>query len=234
MTSPWHHSFRYNYMLSFKVLWAFIVCFGFLDKSHRGQRYNLFLQRTVSQGVRCTTKHLIIIIKIIYSTHTNQTGAQGTLHYYPCSSGGINRSWNHVSSLGTIQLDCCHFGAYRANQTQQPTLPSQVPIYSWVERSNYDKVSCSRTQASWSQPGFKPTFWQLGHQNTNPMTSVADLIEQCVWIITTWRTSFNVIYTLTLSIPKKPISNRVVMHDAFITRTSVVYDHRLAGVKQTL
>ena len=34
---------------------------------------------------------------------------------------------------------------YMANQTQQPTLPSQVPIYSWVERSNYGKVSCSRT-----------------------------------------------------------------------------------------
>ena len=47
----------------------------------------------------------------------------------------INHSWNHLSSLGTymyiVQLNCCHFGAYtcRASQTQQPTLPSQVPIY---------------------------------------------------------------------------------------------------------
>ena len=56
----------------------------------------------------------------------------------------INHSWNHLSSLGSIQLNCCHFAAYRANQTQQPTLPSQLPIYSWLERSNYGKVSCSR------------------------------------------------------------------------------------------
>ena len=57
----------------------------------------------------------------------------------------INHSWNHLSSPGSIQLNCCHFDAYRANQTQQPTPPSQVPIYSWVERSNYGQVSCSRT-----------------------------------------------------------------------------------------
>ena len=48
----------------------------------------------------------------------------------------MNHSWSHLSSLGSTQLNCCHYGAYRANQTQQPTLPSQVPIYSWVERSN--------------------------------------------------------------------------------------------------
>ena len=81
----------------------------------------------------------------------------------------INHSWNLLSSQGSIQLNCCHFGTYRANQTQQPTVPSQVPIYSWVERSNYGKVSCRRTQAPWLQPGFEPTFWRLGHQNTNPM-----------------------------------------------------------------
>ena len=85
----------------------------------------------------------------------------------------INHSWNHLSSLGSIHLNCCHPGAYRANQTQQPTLPSQVPIYSWVERSNYGKVSCWRTQAPWSQPGFEPTFWWLVHQNTNPMDETA-------------------------------------------------------------
>ena len=36
--------------------------------------------------------------------------------------------WNHLSSLGSIQLNCCHYSAYRAG-ANQPTLPSQVPIY---------------------------------------------------------------------------------------------------------
>ena len=33
----------------------------------------------------------------------------------------------------------------RIGLIKQNTMPSPVPIYSWVERSNYGKVSCSRT-----------------------------------------------------------------------------------------
>ena len=41
--------------------------------------------------------------------------------------------------------------AHRANQTQQPTMPSKVPIYSWVERSTYGNVSCWRTYKHYSR-----------------------------------------------------------------------------------
>ena len=59
-----------------------------------------------------------------YIAHVSTlSGAQGAL--LPLLIRLINHSWNHLSSLGSIQLNCCHYSAYRANQ---PTLPSQVPI----------------------------------------------------------------------------------------------------------
>ena len=48
----------------------------------------------------------------------------------------------------------CNKCATQLNQSQEPSLPSQVPIYPWVERSNYSEVSCSGTQVS--RPGFEP------------------------------------------------------------------------------
>ena len=57
----------------------------------------------------------------LYSARIHQlSGAQGAL--LPL----LIRLINHLSSLGSIQLNCCHYSAYRANQ---PTLPSQVPIW---------------------------------------------------------------------------------------------------------
>ena len=47
------------------------------------------------------------------------------------------------------------------------TTYSSTHLYPWVERSNYCKVSCSRTQVS--RPGFKPTLRWLNHQNLNLM-----------------------------------------------------------------
>ena len=44
---------------------------------------------------------------------------------------------------------------YKLNQSQELSLRSHVPIYSWVERGNYSLVSCSGTQVS--RPGFEPT-----------------------------------------------------------------------------
>ena len=64
-------------------------------------------------------------------------------------------SLNHLSSLGSLQP--VPPNKLRSKlQPQEPSLPLQVPIYPWVERRNYSKVSCSRTQVS--QPGFKPTL----------------------------------------------------------------------------
>ena len=37
-------------------------------------------------------------------------------------------------------------------------------LHSWVKRSNYSKVSCSRTQELRFPPGWEFAFWQLGHQ----------------------------------------------------------------------
>ena len=76
-------------------------------------------------------------------------------HFYSALTRGITALniitpayQTHKSFLKPSQLP----GEYTAQllpfQTQQPTLPSQVPIYSWVERSNYGKVSCSRTSRS--------------------------------------------------------------------------------------
>ena len=76
----------------------------------------------------------------------------------------INHSWNHLSSLGSIQLNCCHLGTYRANQTQQPTLPSQVPIHSWVERSNYEKKCLAQGHLSTTVAvGIRTHILMLGH-----------------------------------------------------------------------
>ena len=62
----------------------------------------------------------------VYSACIHQlhvSGAQGALLLLLIRL--IHHSWNHLSSLRSIQLNCCHYSAYRANQ---PTLPSQVPI----------------------------------------------------------------------------------------------------------
>ena len=92
---------------------------------------------------------LIIIIMMTYIAHVSTNfWCSRRITLLPLLIRRINHSWNHLSSLGSIQLNCCHYSAYRANQTQQPTLPSQVPIYSWEERSNYSKVSCSSTLAA--------------------------------------------------------------------------------------
>ena len=62
----------------------------------------------------------------LYCARIHQlSGAQGAL--LPLLIRLIHHSWNHLSSLGSIQLNCCHYSAYRA-EANQPTLPSQVPI----------------------------------------------------------------------------------------------------------
>ena len=104
----------------------------------------------------CWTRYIIGPYTIVYSVkyetthgistpwHTNNEGifiallheASQRLTLLPLLIRRINHSWNHLSSLGSIQL----LPFRRIGQTQQPTLPSQVPINSWVERSNYCKV----------------------------------------------------------------------------------------------
>ena len=44
-------------------------------------------------------------------------------------------------------------------------------FYYWVERSNYSRMSWSRTQTP--QPAFKHTFWWLSRQNTDPTHQTA-------------------------------------------------------------
>ena len=63
----------------------------------------------------------------LYSARIHQlSGAQGAL--LPLLIRLINHSWKHLSSLGSIQLNCCHYSAYW-DGANQPTLPSQVPIW---------------------------------------------------------------------------------------------------------
>ena len=58
--------------------------------------------------------------------------------------------------FGGVYSSIAAISAHRANQTQQPTLPSQVPFYTpgWREAI---MVKCI-AEAPWSQPGFEPTF----------------------------------------------------------------------------
>ena len=58
-------------------------------------------------------------------------------------------------------------------------------LYSWVERSSYGTLYCSRTQAACLWPGFEPTFWRRG----NPWPS--GLVHwTCVlidgWVVGMW------------------------------------------------
>ena len=88
----------------------------------------MYLQQIISFKKKSHLQTKLIIIIIIhnsYKAHIYYQLDQGTVHYYPLLIRRINHSWNHLTSLGSIQLNCCHFGAYRTNQTQQPTLPSQ-------------------------------------------------------------------------------------------------------------
>ena len=64
-----------------------------------------------------------------------------------------------LSSLGSIQPGQQFISLQSLFHSQYQPLLSQVPIYPWVKRSNYSKVSCSRTQVSRS--GFEPTLWWL-------------------------------------------------------------------------
>ena len=52
----------------------------------------------------------------------------------------INHSWNHLSSLGSIQLNCCHYSAYTCTHVGliNQLCPHRYPFNPWVERSNYD------------------------------------------------------------------------------------------------
>ena len=61
-------------------------------------------------------------------------------HYIIIPAHQAHKSFLKPSRLpGVVYSSIAAILAHRANQTQQPTLPSQVPIY-WVERSNYGKV----------------------------------------------------------------------------------------------
>ena len=87
-------------------------------------------------------------------------------HYYPWSLGHIFQSLNHLGCLGSIQ-PMLQVTALQANQSHEPSLPSQVPILllGWEKLNDY--VSCSRTQMSW--PGFEPTSRWLNHPNLSPV-----------------------------------------------------------------
>ena len=61
----------------------------------------------------------------------------------------------HLSSLWSIQ-PVQQLWVTGLNQSQEPSMPSQLPIYPRVERSNYSEASCSGTQ--WSRPGLESTL----------------------------------------------------------------------------
>ena len=73
----------------------------------------------------------------LYSAFHTRRASQSASHYYPWSLG-LN-SLIKLSQLPGGEYAACAtlICATRLNQSQEPSLPSQVPIYPWVERSNY-------------------------------------------------------------------------------------------------
>ena len=74
--------------------------------------------------------------QFLYSAFHTRRASQSASNIITPGHWALNHSLNHLSSLGSIQpvRQIC---ATRLNQSQEPSLPSQVPIYPWVERSNY-------------------------------------------------------------------------------------------------
>ena len=77
-----------------------------------------------------------------------------------CFVKSLQKYWIGLKHL-FIQLSVLLFNirpahATKLNLSKEPSLPSQIPIYPWVERSNYSEASCSGTKVSW--PGFEPTL----------------------------------------------------------------------------
>ena len=57
---------------------------------------------------------------------------------------------------------CNKFALTQLYQSQEQSLPLQVPIYSWLERINCSQLSCSGTQVT--RPGFEP-YAEQKHQS---------------------------------------------------------------------
>ncbi len=95
--------------------------------------------------------YLIIIVNKIMDIYKVQVSEMFTLmaQEYYC------HLFNCLSSLGEYTACAAKYVAHQATSITWPSLPSQVPIYSWVTRSNYKEVFCSWTQVSWL--GFEPT-----------------------------------------------------------------------------
>ena len=78
----------------------------------------------------------------------HQTGAQGGVH----------------SSIAAISA---HTGLIKHNNQLCP--PHRYPFTPGWREAIAVKCLAQGHKAPWSWPGFEPTFWQLGHQNTIPM-----------------------------------------------------------------
>ena len=100
---------------------------------------------------------IIILITNSYIAHftLNRINA---LYISALVIGSITSLLSFSAPIREYTAQSCR-GAPKAFHSQYQPLPSQVPIYPWVKRSNYSKVSCSRTQVS--RPGFEPTLWWL-------------------------------------------------------------------------
>ena len=108
-------------------------------------------------SVLCSTylvQVIIIIIIQIFILRTYPPQGCSTAHLLP-PGHWAQYPTIFLSSLGSIQAH--YVQPLGATGLINHLYPSQVPhLYSWVKRSNYSKVSCSRTQVPLLQPGFEP------------------------------------------------------------------------------
>ena len=97
------------------------------------------LEVTLSEGKQRNTYKIITIIILVASSSAQVRHAvtlMALLHDYSWSLG--LKSFLKPSQLPGEYTACATIVcATRLNQSQEPSLPSKVPIYPWVERSNY-------------------------------------------------------------------------------------------------
>ena len=95
------------------------------------------------------------------SRHFKKFVSLSSGYFFQIIPGSFSTSWEVYSSRQPVRR-------LSANQTQLPSLPSQVSIYTpgWREAiyGNFDLAQGHKVpQPAWL--GFEPTFWRLSHQN---------------------------------------------------------------------
>ena len=99
---------------------------------------------------------IIIIITNSYTAHLTLNRINALYIYSPLVIGPINIPLIFLISHQGVYSPELPWRCESFSFTISTSTLAGTHLYSWVKRSIYSKVSCSRTQVS--RPGFEPTF----------------------------------------------------------------------------